>query len=420
MEASSPLRARVLAARDSETAKAAGLAAATMFQQVVALIITIAFTRLLGPGGYGSLAALINLTVILLVPGSALQVAAAREGSLGRLGEGPELAATLTRWMRHLAVGLAVVTVASVLGREQLAAMLNVEQEWAAAAVPVTGAMWLLLSVQRGLLQAARAYWAVGLSIVLESAGRLVVGIAFVEVGFGVTGAYLGSFASFTCAAVALWFVLRRRLGEPDPHTPRHPLRSLARDAAIPIAGLVCVAALQNVDVIMAKHVFDEDPAGVYAAATVAAKAIVWVAIGVGLWVLPEATRRVAEGHDPRSVLARALGLLVILAVPALALFAVIPGLLLEIVFGPEYRSGDAILFRLGAAFALLACTYVAVQFLLGLHRRWFVGVLLATAVAELVLLSGAETVSNFANRVLIVQSAAAVVLLVLSARRRA
>ena len=55
--------------------------------------------------------------------------------------------------------------------------------------------------------------------------------------------------------------------GRPAPDTRPHPLRALARDAALPIAALTLVAALQNVDVIMAKHVLAEDAAGVYAAA---------------------------------------------------------------------------------------------------------------------------------------------------------
>ena len=80
-----------------ETAKAAGLAVATMAANLIAVVFTVIFTRRLGADDYGSLAALLNLTVILLVPGSALQVAAAREGTLGRLGRGGELAATLVR-----------------------------------------------------------------------------------------------------------------------------------------------------------------------------------------------------------------------------------------------------------------------------------------------------------------------------------
>src|SRR5918997_783434 len=115
-------------AQDAETTRAIGLAAAALAANLVAVVFTVIFTRLLGTGGYGSLAALLNLSVILFVPGSALQVSAAREGTVGRLGRGGELAGTLARWTRHVMLGLLAVTVAAIVAREPLAALLNVEQ----------------------------------------------------------------------------------------------------------------------------------------------------------------------------------------------------------------------------------------------------------------------------------------------------
>jgi O-antigen/teichoic acid export membrane protein len=411
-----PLRGRLDALRGSDTASAAGLAVATIAQQGMAVLFTVVFTRILGTDGYGSLAALINLTVILLVPGSALQVVAARQGTLGRLGRGGELAATLDRWTRHILLGLALVAVVSIAARSPLAALVNVDQQWAAAAVPTSAALWLLISVQRGLLQSTRAYKPVAYSLVLEGVGRMGGGLVLVAVGLEVTGAFLGLLVAYGFIALALHRSLRTRLGAPDRSGAPHPLVNLVRSAAIPIAGLVLVAALQNVDVIMARHSLDSDAAGVYAATTVAAKFIVWIAVGIGLWVLPEATRRAAAGHDPRSVLLRALAIIAALSVPALAAFGLFPTILLKVAFGPDYASGDEVLLPLGVAFALLACTYVAVQFLLGLHRRAFVVWLLAVSLLEPVLLYDADTLDTFAWRVLIVQAVGAVVVVGLAA----
>ena len=405
--------------QDPETSKAIGLAAATMAANLVAVVFTVIFTRLLGADGYGSLAALLNLTVILFVPGAALQVAAAREGTLGRLGRGGELAGTLRRWTRHILILLAVVAAGAAIVREPLAAVLNVEQEWAAAAVPVTGVMWLLLCLQRGLLQAARAYRAVGLSVVLEALGRLAVSLAFVAVGAGVTGAYIGTLASVAVAATVVGYVLRRRLGRPTPGAPQHPLRAVARDAALPIAVLTIVAALQNVDVIMAKHVLSDSVAGVYAATTVAAKAVVWIAVGLGFWVLPEATRRAAAGADPRTVLARGLGVIGVISACALIVFATVPALLLRTAFGTEYETGETVLLALGAAYALLAAAYIGVQFLLGLRHRWFAAALGVVALVEPILLASADDLESFASAVLLVQALAACVALSAAATAR-
>ena len=390
----------------SPTVAAAGLAAATMAANLVAVAFTVVFTRLLGTSGYGSLAALLNLSVILFVPGSALQVAAAREGTLGRLGARGELSATLRRWTRRLLTALAVVAVASALAREPLAAVLGVDQEWAAGAGPGPAGRGVVGERQRGGRQAARADPAGGLSIVLEALGRLAAALALVGLGAGVTGAYLGTLASFVVTAIVLGALLRRRLGPPT--TGAHRLRALARDAAVPIAGLTLVAALQNVDVILARHTLSDDAAGVYAAATVAAKALVWIAVGIGMWLLPEAVRRLAAGRDPRPVLGRAFGLIAVVAAPALVAYAVVPRLVLGTAFGSEYESGESILLVLGVAYALLALTYLAVQFLLGMDRRAPLWGLAAAALAEPAILAGMDALESFAIAVLEVQAVAA------------
>jgi O-antigen/teichoic acid export membrane protein len=404
--------------RDPETLRAAAMAIATMAANLIAVGITVVFTRMLGTDGYGSLAALLNLSVILYVPGSALQVAAAREGMLGRLGDHHARAALLRRWTRTLLVALAVVAGLSALLRQPLAHLLNVDAVWAAAAVPVTAVLWLLVSVQRGLLQAERAYRAVGLSIVAEAGGRLAVGAALVAAGLGVTGAYLGTPAALAVLALVLAVLLGRRLGEPAAAAPDRRLRRLAATAAVPTVVLVLVAALQNADVIVARHVLDPDQAGVYAAATVAAKALVWLAIGLGVWLLPEAVRRAAAGGDPLPVLGRTLALVALVAVPALAAYATVPELVLRTAFGPDYESGAPVLLTLGAAYALLAVSYLSVQYLLGLGTRRLVVVMGIAAVAEPAALLLADGLSGFAAVVLAVQALTAVAVLALALLR--
>jgi O-antigen/teichoic acid export membrane protein len=406
--------------RDPETVRAVAMAAATMAANLIAVAFTIVFTRLLGTGGYGSLAALLNLSVILTVPGSALQVAAARESALGRLGTGPERAAVLRRWTRTLLIGIAVMAVVSVLAREPLAALLDVEEAWAAAAVPVSGGLWLVLALQRGVLQGARAYRAIGVSIVLEATGRLAAGVVLVAAGAGVTGAYLGTPVAVALVVAALAVAVERRLGGPAPEAPHRPLGALTRLAAVPIAALTLVAVLQNVDVIIARHVLSDHAAGIYAATTVAAKALVWIAAGLSLWLLPEAVRRVAGGEDPRVVLARALAVIGAVALPALVLYATIPGLVLRTAFGAEYEAGEEILLALGVAYALLAVTFLGVQFLLGVHRRAFLVVLALAAAVEPAVLLLADDLAGFATGVLAVQAVVAGVVILLALRRAA
>jgi glycosyltransferase involved in cell wall biosynthesis/O-antigen/teichoic acid export membrane protein len=418
-----PPRLRAALAR-SESGKAAGLAAATLANNAIQLLFTVIFTRLLGQTDYGTLAALISAFLILLVAGQSVQVAAAREAALDRLGHPEVLRATLRAWTQRMLVALVAVTAASILLREQLAALIGVNDvPWAAAAIPPTGVLWMLLSLQRGALQGLRAYRPVGVSIVAEAAGRLVFGLILVGVGLGVTGALLGTPIAFI--AVALWLEreLVRIVGPVKTvGDPLRTLRSLIGDGWVPIVGLFLLACLQNVDVILAKHQLGGDAAGSYAAAAVAAKAVVWVAIGIGLHLLPEATRRAAGGLDPRPVLLRALVILGIVATPALIIFAVAPELLLRLAFGPGFTDAADALLLLGAAMTLLAVAYLTVQYMVALGETRFLWVLGLVAIAEPFLLTAGDAgIVAFAAIVFGVQCVAAssVLALGLTARRR-
>jgi O-antigen/teichoic acid export membrane protein len=409
------------ALRQSESGKAAGLAAATLVNNGIQLVFTVVFTRLLGATGYGTLAAVISAFLILLVAGQSVQVAAARETALDQLGHPEAVRATLRAWTHRLLLGLVVATALSVLLREQIAAAVGVaEAPWAAAAILPTGVLWMLISLQRGALQGLRAYGPVGASIVLEGLGRLVCALVLVAAGLSVTGAMLGTPLAFALVAVGLEVVLHRRVGPVRPAGAVRSLRGLIGDGWVAIVGLFLLAALQNVDVIVAKHQLDSDAAGSYAAAAVAAKSVVWIAIGIGLHLLPEATRRSASGLDPRPVLLRALAILVAIAAPALLIFAAAPKLLLRLAFGPDLTQAAGALIFLGAAMTLLAVAYLTVQYMVALGETRFLWVLGVIALAEPFLLAFTDRgIVGFAGIVFAVQCVAASSVLVLGLRAR-
>jgi glycosyltransferase involved in cell wall biosynthesis/O-antigen/teichoic acid export membrane protein len=372
----------------SDTLAAAGLAMAVMASNAIALLFTIVFARLLGASGYGSLAALLSTFLILTVPGTALQITVARKVSGAAAGGEPDPAHGVHRWLRQL-IGFAVVaTLAALLAREWLAAAIGVDHEWAAAATVPSGCLWLILSVQRGALQGIRRYRLVGASIVGEAAMRLVLGLALFGVGLEVTGAFLGTAASVLAMALALALPLHRLLPRRDDR-PEPGVSTLLGMAWAPVAGLALIAVLQNIDVIVVKHQASEDAAGAYAAAAVAAKAIVWVAIGLGMYLLPEAARRTREGLDARPILIRTLALIAAVALPMFAIYALAAEPLLAAVFGEDLTEASAALPWLCLAMALLASAYLSVQYLLALHRANFLWVLGVAAVLEPLLLQG-------------------------------
>jgi glycosyltransferase involved in cell wall biosynthesis/O-antigen/teichoic acid export membrane protein len=383
------LRRRLAA---SDTGRAAGLAAALMGNNFIALIFTIVFARLLGDDGYGSLGALIAAFTILIVPGSALQATVAREVS-AHAAEGEENpAAGVWRWLERLAVLTVGITAVSVLLREQIAAGIGVEQAWAAAALLPSGMLWLALCVQRGTLQGLGRYRAVGWSIVGEAGARLGMGLALYAAGLGVTGAFLGSTLSIFLVSAALVPPLAASLGRWQTRSVPLSFRAVLSSAWAPVLAFSLIAALQNIDIVYVKHDLSDDAAGAYAAASVAAKAVIWVAIGLGLYLLPEAVRRTRAGRDARPMLWRTLGLIGVVAVPMVLVYTVAAEPVLRLVFGEDFTDAAGALPLLAVAMSLLSAAYLGVQYLLALGRSAFIGLLAFAAVAELALLVAVGT----------------------------
>lgn len=399
--------------RGRDSPQVAGLAVASLTANALAIVFTVVFARVLGEEDYGSLAALTSWLLILGVPGSALQVAAARDVAAGRYGDGPELAAVTRRWLRPVILAAVVLTLVSVAAREPLGAITGVDQVWAAALVLPGACAWFALCLLRGVLQGAGAIGAVAWSIVGEALGRVVCGLALLVTGAGVAGAFAGTPLSFTIAAVALLAVLQQRMGRPQGDEATPALHRLAAGAWSAIIALTLLMALQSLDVIIAKHELPDDEAGSYTAAAVAAKVLIWVAIGLAVYVVPEASRRAARGDAPFGALAQALGAIALLAVPVLLIFFAAPEQLLRAGFGEEYADAAPALFPLGTAMTLLACCYLAGQYLLALRHWTFLFILGTALTAELAgLLAFGDGFRSFGLVVLAVQSVCALVML--------
>jgi len=421
------IRSLLESLRGSDTGKAAGLAGAMIVNNVIGLIASIVFARIVSD--YGALAALVSYLTILTVVGQALQVATAREGVLGRLGEGEQLLATLERWARTLGLFTVAATLISILLRHQIADLVGVKSDpWAAATGIPAACTYLAICTLRGALQGIGDYQRVAVSLIGEQTVRLVAGSVLAEVGLGVGGAYLGSLIAYIAMSAFCAARLYQRLAGPTYR--RRWLRSPAAgalhfgrhlwSAAVPITALAVVQLLQNVDLITAKHRFSSEVASSYAVAAVAAKVLIWVAMGASFYLVPETSRRRWEEPDTRPVLIRTLGIIGICAIPCLLIFAVGAHPLLAVVFGKRRAIASGSLLPLGAAFTALAATYLAVQYMLALKRTWFlVALAVVAAIEPILLLHASRQPAAFAAVVLLVQVVGAVVAYAMALYRR-
>ena len=395
-----------------------GVAAATLVANLLALALTMVLARELGAAHYGALAALTSAFLILAVPGAALQIDVARAASAGELGAGDGLRRVVARWERKLLAAAVLVALLAIAAREPLAALAGVGSPWAAAVVPPAGVLWLALSVRRGALQGIGAHGPVAASLLFEGGARVGAAVALVAAGAGVTGALLGTPIGVLAALAALAAGTRRATRAAPVVAARARLPRLAAASAVGVAALTLMAVVQHVDVIVAQHRLDAAAASSYAAAAVASKVVVWLAVGVSLALLPELSRHARRGPEDAGRLTRALTLVAAVATPYTLVCVLAGEPLLRAVFGPELDGAADALPWLALAMALFACAFVALQHALALGRRTVIGVVVAAAVAApLLLRSLGDAADELALAFAAVQLALALVVIALAVR---
>lgn len=418
--------------------EATPLALAGLVANAANVLVTLVIARALTTRGYGTLAQLIAVFFVVSMPGNALLVGIVRRVTHWHVVGSGHLVPAWTRRVRRVAFGITAGTfVVAVLVAAPLGDALSVPSRAGLVVVLTAGAAWGLLCIDRGLLQAVRAYNGLAANLLVEAGLRSSLTVLLVVAGLGAAGAAGAILAGIAGADLhARWAYARhqrRSRAAPDPGAasgpsvppavslppapvmapgvrgPR-PARRLGTDIGLALATLGLLGLLQNLDVVVLGRA-RPDAAGTYAAISVASKALVFAALVLSSFLLPEAaTRRAAGQHALRQL----GGTLAVLAVPCgllLVLAAAAPETLLRIAFGARYVSASGALLPLALAMTCLGATVLFVHYLLGAgHRRAVLALGLAVVVAipTLAAAHGAPTATAVTD--LIVQAVLAAV----------
>jgi O-antigen/teichoic acid export membrane protein len=388
--------------------QAGPLAAAGVVANGANVIVTVALARILSPHSYGVLNQLTGLFLILSMPGSAVVVAVVRRVTMWHDEGSGHL---VRRWAGRIhrqgflvVVGWGVVVFAT---RHWIAVLLGQRSGVGIAAILTAAAFFVLLSLDRGLLQARRAYRPLAQNLLVEGGMRTAAVLVLVGLGQGSSGVAVGILVAEAATAAHARYLAVRAWSSVDPEraggrplpatwmsgwaaavrrdrvldTSRLARHRVVVDLVIASLSLSMVAVLQNVDVLVVGR---DNPShsGAYAAVSVTSKAIVFGAVVLGSYLLPEAAIRWRQGGHAL----RQLGVvLVLLAVPAAVLLAVAlgaPHLLLKVVFHHAYTSAAAALAPLVGAMILLSISVILTMYLLAIGRRWVAVVLVAGGLA--------------------------------------
>jgi O-antigen/teichoic acid export membrane protein len=345
---------------------------ASMFLNLCGFVAHAIASRELGVRAYGELYALINAGIIAALPaafvGPVVAQLAAEFRALHDDGHLRGLSDSVAAGFAKLAVLYIVI---AVFGAMPFARFLHVPV-WAVPFVGLLAGGALFVNAVRAVAQGTQDFFGYSVSNSVEGIAK-VFGIALlVGVGLKLGGAIAGFFLGPLSALVYLALRVRKRYAVAQPNRVRYDWRRIFNAGAGAAAATIAVALMGSADVVLVKHFFDAHAAGLYAAASLGGKILLYLVGFVPTVLLPQAADRHARGAQTREVLGTSLLMFALIALSGLFVFRFFGTHVLHALVGYAFDAASPLLVTYGLAMVMLALTNALTFYGIATHRLAF------------------------------------------------
>jgi O-antigen/teichoic acid export membrane protein len=247
--------------------------------------------------------------------------------------------------------------------------------------VIVFGAMSV---INNAFFQGQQQFFWLGASGVAGVSIKIIFSVTLISLGWGTSGAILGVLLSI----ILMWllgtaYTLKKlpnrgtavsRAMEPFP---------LSMIVPVLIAN-VAFAIMTQLDMVLVNHYFDAEQAGMYAAASVLGKAVLYLPGGLVMVMFPMVAEQHAADKGSAHLLLQAAGATLLVCGAAALFYGLFGPWLVQVFYGQQYAAAGKLLGLYGWAILPMAMVMVAEHFLIAKGRILFAWLFLAVAPLQL------------------------------------
>lgn len=299
---------------------------------VTNLVYNVVTARMLGPTGFAHATAVYTLLMLASAITLSFQVVCAKYVASHETDS--EKSAIFARlhlqaWVASISIGLLLFLFNRTLQR-----YLNLPSPALLSLLALGTAFYIPLGVRRGYIQGIHAFRALAVNFMLEGFVRLGGAYLLMFFGLGVNGAVLAS-----VIAVIASYLLAKPTPSLQLRSQRIPMPfGEGVQAIVFFSGQVVI---NNFDIVLVKHFFASNEAGIYAAVSLVGRLVNMCAWSVVNTMFPVSAAARQSDREARPVLFMSLFLVfLILSVLTVGLWA-IPSFLWRTLFGSHFESGN-------------------------------------------------------------------------------
>ena len=336
----------------------------------------------MGTESYGKFGSLFGIFYIFSLMGDALRITiASRVASLkGTTGNANSVKSVLKPLSILLVIGLLII-LAIMVNSGHIAAFFHLSNTGPVLVLGLSLIPTFFLFIILGILQGLQLFgWLASTGYLIPQVVKLLLGILFVYVGWGLDGIFAALFASNLIAIVVGIFPLIKKLGPARKNTGHNDSSSFL-NLVIPLVLIgVVISIPTSVDVMLVTHFFNAYDAGLYNAATTMGKIVLFSPIAVSLVMLPLVSEKHSQGKRTANIMKLSLGVSVIISCIIVLLYWIWGDFLIRLFFGSQYLAARFIIIWYGIAMILFAANYLFAQYNLALSEyKWLIIALVVT-----------------------------------------
>lgn len=323
--------------------------------------------RLLGPAAFAEAALLVTMLLILSFVGMTFQIVTAKYSVLYK----GRSFFTFLKFISQLAISSGVLLgLAMVIFSQSLQKIFHTQS---ALMFIVFGAglpLYFIMSINRGVYQGREEFKKLSVTYKAEMFSRLFITFALLYAFTTVSSSIIVA-AGIT---VSLLFGLMPFQKKVVVNSTAFKVKDFNSKSILSFFALTAFYELtqiiiNNSDILLVKHYFDSEPAGLYASLALIGRVVYFVAWMFVMLMLPKVIRLKKEGKNTKGILMKYVAYIAILATGIVLGAFLFPVTVVKLMFGEQYVSIAPLLWQYALATSVFAIANIFAYYFLSLGQ---------------------------------------------------
>ncbi len=352
--------------------------------------INLILGRVLGPAEFAEASILATAVLMLSFIAVGFQLTAAKYTATYNAENNTSKLYTLTNWLsrRSLDIGIGLCLIL-LLAIYPIKEFLQFKSVVPLLLVIICIPIYFHLSVSRGLLQGIEKFKNLAFTYISEMAARLIVTFLLVFVVIKIQGGWTSEAIAigFLVSFVITFFVSKQKKRRTIKGLPKEDLSLIYKFVFVIGIYEFSQILINNSDIILVKHYFENEEAGLYAALALIGRVVFFATWTIVTLLFPKVIQKEKKGEKHSHLfwgslmIVGGIGCSIILA----CLF--MDELIINLLFGSAYLSISPLLWKYAVATTLFACANVFAYYYMSLNKYFPVALSVLAGIAQIVLI---------------------------------